>query len=395
MKIYIDISVLTLATFITGIQRVAREIILRLLEKGNLEIVLLHYNAKEDAYHIIDNQRFVRYYSGHGGVKNRMITPRRLAIGDMGQGDVFFDLDAVWMCRVRRSYLLPLLKKQGVRIVVHIYDIISITHPQYCLERGVYQFMDYLGAHLQYADEIIVNAQATVDELRLLAERLDIPLPPCHVVPLGADFRQRRQISEEQIPEGVRQAAGGAPYILMVGTIEPRKNHKLLLQAYDMGLKQAGYHIILAGYMGWHMEEFQQELQAHPDYNNGIYHFNGLEDSAIDYLYQHARFLAFCSYTEGFGLPLLESIQRGTPVIAADIPVSREVAGGYCDWFRQDDAADLCRVVLEYEDEERYRQRKESLREYRPTSWAQCCEHMEEVLCGKRNRLYDRNIAQF
>lgn len=383
MKIYIDISVLTLATFITGIQRVAREIILRLLEKGNLEIVLLHYNAKEDAYHIIDNQRFAQYYNGHGGVKNRMITPRRLAIGDMGQGDVFFDLDAVWMCRVRRSYLLPLLKKQGVRIVVHIYDIISITHPQYCLERGVYQFMDYLGAHLQYADEIIVNAQATVDELRLLAERLDIPLSPCHVVPLGADFRQRRQISEEQIPEGVRQAAGSAPYILMVGTIEPRKNHRLLLQAYEMGLKQAGYHIILAGYMGWHMEQFQQELQTHPDYNNGIYHFDGLEDSAIDYLYQHARFLAFCSYTEGFGLPLLESIQRGTPVIAADVPIFREVAGEYCDWFVQDDAADLCRIVLEYEDEQKYRQRKDRLREYRPNNWAQCCEHMEKVLCGK------------
>lgn len=392
MKIYIDISVLTLATFITGIQRVAREIILRLLEKGKLEIVLLHYNAKEDAYHIIDNQRFAQYYSGHGGGKNRMITSRRLAIRDMRQGDVFFDLDAVWMCRVRRSYLLPLLKKQGVSIVVHIYDIISITHPQYCLERGVYQFMDYLGAHLQYADEIIVNTRATADELRLLAERLDIHLPSCHVVPLGADFRQRRQISEEQIPEGVRQAACGAPYILMVGTIEPRKNHRLLLQAYNMGLKQAGYHIILAGYMGWHMEQFQQELQAHPDYNSGIYHFDGLEDSAIDYLYQHARFLAFCSYTEGFGLPLLESVQRGTPVIAADIPVSREVAGEYCDWFVQDDAADLCRIALEYEDEQKYRQRKDHLREYQPTSWAQCCERMEKVLRGKRNGLYDRSI---
>lgn len=380
MKIYIDISVLTLATFITGIQRVTREIILRLLENGGKEIVLLHYNAREDAYHIIDNRRFVQYYSGHKGVKNKMITRCRLAIQDMGRGDIFFDLDAVWMCRVRRSYLLPLLKKRGVRIIAHVYDIISITHPQYCLERGVYQFMDYIGAHLQYADEIIVNAQATAEELRLLAERLDVPAPPCHVVPLGADFRQHVQVSEEQIPEKVRQAASGAPYILMVGTIEPRKNHRLLLKAYDNGLGQAGYHIIMAGYMGWHMEEFEQELHAHPDYNQGIYHLDGLEDSSIDYLYQHARFLAFCSYTEGFGLPLLESIQRGTPVIAADIPVSREVAGEYCDWFVQDDAEDLCRIVLEYEDEQKYSQRKDRLKEYQPTSWAQCCEQMERVL---------------
>jgi len=382
MRIYMDISVLTLATFITGIQRVTREVILRLLEKGNPDIVLLHYNAREDAYHVIDNQRFVRYYREHKGVKNRMITKAKVAIQDMARGDVFFDLDAAWMGRVRRSYLLPLLKEQGVRVVAHIYDIISVTHPQYCLERGVYQFMDYLGAHLQYADRIIVNARATADELRALADRLGIPLPPCHVVPLGADFRRRQQVSEAEIPENVRRAVGGAPYILMVGTIEPRKNHRLLLQAYDRGLRQAGYRIILAGYMGWHMEGFEQDLHAHPDYNSGIFHFDGLEDSAIDYLYQHARFLAFCSYTEGFGLPLLESIQRGTPVIAADIPVSREVAGAYCDWFRQDDAADLCRVVMEYEDEERYRQRKESLKGYRPIGWAQCCELMEKVLEG-------------
>ncbi len=380
MKIYIDISVLTLATFITGIQRVTREIILHLLESGKQDIVLLHYNAREDAYHIIDNQRFIRYYRQHRGVKNRMITKRKQAVQDMGRGDVFFELDAVWMCRVRRSFLLPLLKRQGVRIVVHIYDIISVTHPQYCLERGVYQFMDYLGAHLQYADQMIVNAQATADELQRLAERLEIPLPPYHVVPLGADFRQRQQVSEAEIPENVRQAAGSSPYILMVGTIEPRKNHRLLLQAYDMGLRQAGYHIILAGYMGWHMEEFERALHAHPDYNRGIFHFDGLGDDAIDYLYQHARFLAFCSYAEGFGLPLLESVQRGTPVIAADIPVSREVAGEYCDWFRQDDAADLCRVVMEYEDEERYRRRKEGLKGYRPAGWAQCCERMRRIL---------------
>lgn len=385
MKIYIDISVLTLATFITGIQRVTREVILRLLENGNLEIVLLHYNARQDAYHIVDNQRFIQYYRERRGVKNRMITGRRLAIREMGRGDVFFDLDAVWMCRVRRSYLLPLLKRQGVRIVVHIYDIISVTHPQYCLERGVYQFMDYLGAHLQYADQMIVNARATAEELRQLADRLGIGLPPYQVVPLGADFRQRQQVSETQIPEPVRQAAGSAPYILMVGTIEPRKNHRLLLQAYDRGLKQAGYHIILAGYMGWHMESLERELRTHPDYNSGIFHFDGLEDDAIDYLYQNARFLAFCSYAEGFGLPLLESVQRGTPVIAADIPVSREVAEEYCDWFGQDDAADLCRVVLEYEDEGRYRRRKESLREYRPVSWAQCCEKIEEIL-GREKR---------
>lgn len=384
MKIYMDITVLTLATFITGIQRVTREITLRMLEHRPEEIVLLHYNAKEDQYHIIDNERFTAYYRLHKGIKNKMITRRKISITDMQPGDVFFDLDAVWMCRMKRSYLLPLLKKQGVRIVAHVYDIISVTHPQYCLERGVYHFMDYIAAHLQYADDLIVNAGATRDELKQLADQLGTQLPPCHVVPLGADFRQRDPAVVEEVPEQVRRAAEAAPYILMVGTIEPRKNHKLLLEAYEKGLKQAGYHIILAGYMGWNMEEFARQLYEHPDYGRGIWHFDGLEDAAIDYLYQHARFLAFCSYTEGFGLPLLESVQRGTPVIAADIPVSREVAGEYCSWFKQDDAADLCRAVMEYEDEQKYQEKKNSLKAYRPVSWEQCCEQLENVLVRPR-----------
>ena len=281
MKIYIDVSVLTLATFVTGIQRVTREITIRLIEKEQENVVLLHYNARDNVYHRIDNAAFCQYYRHGTGVKNKMITRERIELSDMTEGDVFFDLDAAWMCRVKRSWLLPLLKKQGVRIVAHIYDIISITHPQYCLERGVYNFMDFIGAHLQYADDIIVNAQATVDELQKLTQRLGISLPPCHVIPLGADFAKQEIITEDQVPKNVVEAVQDRPYILMVGTIEPRKNHKLLLEAYDKGLKEMGYNIIMAGYMGWNMEEFEQKLESHPDYGKRIFHFTGLDDKAI------------------------------------------------------------------------------------------------------------------
>ena len=159
MQIYIDVSVLTLATFVTGIQRVTREIAVRLIQIGGENIILLHYNAKENTYYRIDNKKFCDYYTKKKGIKSRMITSRRVPLGDIGEDAVFFDLDAAWMGRVKRSYLLPILKGQGARIVAHVYDIISITHPQYCLERGVYNFMDFIGAHLQYADDIIVNAE--------------------------------------------------------------------------------------------------------------------------------------------------------------------------------------------------------------------------------------------
>jgi len=379
--IYIDVSVLTLATFVTGIQRVTREISARLIGKEKNGIVLLHYNAKENVYHRIDNTLFCEYYLHGKGLKSRMITGQRVMLEEICEGTVFFDLDAAWMCRIKRSYLLPILKRQGAKIVAHIYDIISITHPQYCLQRGVYNFMDFVGAHLQYADEIIVNARATVDELRKLAERLRLNLPPCHVIPLGADFGKKERVSDEQVSEHLADVVNGRPYILMIGTIEPRKNHKLLLEAYDKGLKAMGYNIIMAGYMGWNMESFAEQLKENPDYNKRIFHFDGLGDREIDYLYQHARFLAFCSYTEGFGLPLIEAIMRGTPVIAADIPVSREVAGDYCVWFEQDNAEALCDRVKRYTDnEEEYLEWKKRLNKYEAVGWEKVCEEVREYL---------------
>lgn len=381
MKLYIDVSVLTLATFVTGIQRVTQEFATRLIARNGEHVVLLHYNAKENCYHKIDNTKFCEYYLRGHGVKNKMITATKVPLEEMKAGDVFFDLDAAWMCRMKRSYLLPILKKQGVKIIAHIYDIISITHPQYCLERGVYNFMDYIGAHLQYADSMIVNAQATVAELEKLSVKVGIPLPPCQVVPLGANFGRNRAADTSQVPEEIVSAAEAAPYILMVGTIEPRKNHKLLLEAYEKGLKEQGYNIIMVGYMGWNMEDFQETLQAHPDYNTRIFHMEGVGDGALSYLYAHAKFVAFCSYTEGYGLPLIEAIHRGVPVLASDIPVSREVAGDYCIWFEQDNALELCEKVREYTaDAGKYEALKKTFSGYKTVSWEESFEMLEAAL---------------
>lgn len=381
MKIYIDVSVLTLATFVTGIQRVTREIAVRLIEDKDNDIFLLHYNAKENCYYRIDNRLFCQYYREGKGIKNKMITKEKVDYAEIGEGCIFFDLDAAWMSRVKRSWLLPILKEQGAKIIAHIYDIISVTHPQYCLERGVYNFMDYIGAHLQYADKIIVNAQATVDELQKLTERIQIKLPPCFVIPLGADFKNNEIVEQCQVTKQLVDIVNSGPYILMVGTIEPRKNHKLLLEAYDKGLKQMGYHIIMAGYMGWNMEDFSDSLYHHADFGKGIFHFEGLDDTSIAFLYQNAKFLAFCSYTEGFGLPIIESIMRGTPVLSADVPVLNEVGKDYCIWFEQDNVEAFVQVIRKYlRDSLEYERLVRRLTTYRCHDWKQTFEKVLDAL---------------
>lgn len=343
MSLYMDISVLTLATFITGIQRVTREYTTRMVRNAE-DVKLLHYNAAEDCYHLIDNDRFIDYYVNHKGKKEKMITKETVSLEKIGTDDIFFDIDAAWMSKNKRSYILPILKKQGVTIISHIYDIISITHPQYCLERGVYNFADYITAHLLYDDKILVNAQATKSSIEKLCECISVKCPPIEVIPLGADFTGIKKADEEKIPEKVRNAAS-KPFVLMVGTVEPRKNHKMLLDAYDIGLKNKGFSIVFAGYMGWNMEAFSERLQNHPDYQNGVYHFEGLDDNAISYLYEKAECLAFLSYTEGYGLPIVEALARNVKVVAADVDVYKEVGKDKCIWVEQDNCEALTEAV--------------------------------------------------
>ncbi|MBR6381148.1 MAG: glycosyltransferase family 4 protein [Lachnospiraceae bacterium] len=370
-RLYIDVSVLTLATFITGIQRVTREVCLRIADDPEICEVFLQYNALKDCYHEIDSALFVRYYREGSGVKEKMVTKRRVDISEIGPEAVFFDIDAVWLDRMKRSFLLPQLKAGGAKICCFLYDLIPIYYPQTCIERTVYNFLDYLGAHMQFADLFLTTAQETKRELSELSERVGARQIPCEVVPLGSDIR----------PAGASSGDGGAsfseregltdrPFLLMVGTVEPRKNHKLLLDAYDLALRERGYRIVFAGYMGWNMEEFEARLHAHPDFGTGIRHYEGLGDADIRDLYEHARFLIFSSYSEGYGLPVVEAIQKGLPVMAADIPVIREVGGDACEYFPQDDPGALCEALARYEGEEdAYRARRDSLKGLHFPSW--------------------------
>lgn len=384
MKIYIDVSVLIMVSFVTGIQRVTREIILRLMKRSECQVVLMYYQETDDTYYRINNQKFYEYYACHIGNKGAMVTRSKILLSEIAGDAIFFEIDAGWMSKVKRSYLLPILKKQGAHIIIFVHDIIPIRYPQYCQSHVVYRFMDYMGAHLQYADHMIMAAVATKHELQKLAIELGLVLPSCDIVPLGADFAVHGEKDVQGGKTAVLEKAVSCPYLLMVGTIEPRKNHKLLLQAYEQGLREMGYHIILAGSMGWNMEEFGEKVGAHPDYNTRIFILQGLSDKEIAYLYMHARFLVFCSYMEGYGLPLIEAIQWGTPVIAADMEVSREVAGNYADYFTQDDPEQLIQLVSYYDTHsEEYLQWKHRLKEATFIDWDRSAEMMWESIDRK------------
>lgn len=406
MKLYIDVSNLTKVDFITGIQRVVREIVIRMLDNKELELYLIVYSYQNDGFQLIDNQKFYDYFVSSYKENNNcedekkqndgFLTARFIYYNEIPTGAIFFDIDSVWNSRLKRSYLFPILKQKGVKIVTLIYDIIPITHPQFCYENTTMNFMLYLGANLQYADLIITSANATCEAVNKITDQLGIKRKSMVAIPLGSDFAKKGSsfVQEKGIDPNIRKLAKET-YILMVGTIEPRKNHSLVLDALEDGLSELGIKVVFAGRIGWNMEEFERRIRNHKWLNQKLFFIRKPDDATIDYLYKNAFLVAFPTFNEGFGLPVIEAFERGTPVIASDIEVLHEVAGEYADYFDPYDKEDFIRCVKELFDQpEQYQKRKERLKEFVPISWDFTAKEITDAILeiGRRKERIPENI---
>src|SRR5581483_8051415 len=125
--------------------------------------------------------------------------------------------------------------------------------------------------------------------------------------------------------------AGGAPYFVCVGTIEPRKNHLLLLNVWRRLAERLGAaapRLVLVGQRGWENEQVIDMIERSPAVRGLVEERNDLSDAAM------AKLLAGAlapSFGEGYGLPLVEALALGVPALASDIPAFREVAGGVAE----------------------------------------------------------------
>lgn len=377
MRICIDITEMYKVDFVSGIQRVVIEITTRWIAGGK-DILLLVYNAKEHVFQKVNNEKYLAFYRDKLGDKD-YVEDARIEIKDFGKEDIFFDMDSVWMNPFKRSFLLPELKKNGCKIAAHIYDIIPVTDAQYCHEFTTLSFLEYIGAQLQNADLIISNAQATLDAIHQLIQGTEVTFVRGAVVKLGSDIPKGSRV--RTVRDKVREMAAKEKYVLMVGTIEPRKNHKYILKAFEEVLFEKGIRLVLAGRIGWNMEAFIAYVKQHEQLNKKLFFANDLTDAEITFLYENCMAVAFASFNEGFGLPIIEAFAKGAPVLAADIPVLREVGGEYCRYFSLEDTASFVALVQNYLDHpEEYARDKEKIKAYQSSTWDESADKMLDAL---------------
>ena len=229
-----------------------------------------------------------------------------------------------------------------VRPVYMIHDLIPITHPEYCRAGESDRHVERVRNMLASAVGIIGNSQATLDSLSSFADSVAMATPAMIAAPLGTDLR--RDGSDLSPPQG-------PPTFVMLGTIEARKNHLLLLQIWARLVRAQGANaprLLVIGQRGWECEQVFDLLDRSEVLRGAVVETGRCSDAELDEHLRGARALLFPTLVEGYGLPLVEALALGTPVIASDLPVFHEIGQEVPDFIDPLDGPAWQAAILDY-----------------------------------------------
>jgi glycosyltransferase involved in cell wall biosynthesis len=248
-----------------------------------------------------------------------------------------------------------------VKAVYLVHDLIPITHPQFCREGEAEKHASRMENALVSGAGIIANSQATLDDLAAFASTRDIGLPDSIVAWIaGSEPTQSEPFVVDR------------PYFVIVGTIEGRKNHMLLLEVWKQLIEEMGDAapiLVIVGQRGWKAEAAEALLES-PELRAHVRELGTCSDAELGGWLKGARALLMPSFAEGFGLPVIEALQGGTPVIAGHLPVYREVVGDIPLYLDQGDGEEWKSAISSFISDcpERERQNR-AIEGFRAPDW--------------------------
>ena len=259
---------------------------------------------------------------------------------------------------------VTMLRQQRVKPIFMVHDLIPLTHPQYCRAGEHERHLTRLHNAVRVASGIVCNSQATLDGLRGLCDQQSWALPPAAVALLAPEPVSAAQLTRPIV----------APYFVYVSTIEPRKNHLMILEVWQKLATQLGDkapHLVIIGQRGWDYGEVVDLLEDSV-LKRLVTEIPACTDPEMVNYLQHARAMLFPSLTEGFGMPVVEALAQGLPVIASDLPVFREFAGAIPDYIDVSDEARWAATITNYAAADSALRADQLTRmdSYAPPSWA-------------------------
>lgn len=339
-RIFFDVTVLRgwlQNNYITGIGRVCLNLYFELCQMADVVAV-----STENV-----NGKFVFYPVDMNTCE---IGEESLAIRS---GDIYFMPEfQIRGIQIPEDYPHPsYLRAMGVKTYAIIYDILPLLMPQYFEEKTNQAFLRYVQDILQGYDGVLTDSKAVSDEL--IQYYVDHELQTDHMVKIGW-FHNGVDVSPESVDKNSVDPCTAEFFLgqtfLMVGTIEPRKGHQLVFEAFEeLWRNGCRARLCFIGRVGWNMQDFIEKIKAHEENGHRFLFLEGVSDQTLHFAYEHSAALIQASAGEGFGLPLIEAGQYGLPIICSDIPVFHEVAGENAIYFCHTSVKELRKVVCSFE----------------------------------------------
>ncbi|OLP59208.1 hypothetical protein BJF93_04730 [Xaviernesmea oryzae] len=208
---------------------------------------------------------------------------------------------------------------------VYVHDLIPIEYPEYQRPETAPAFTRYLGALADAPLDFISNSNDTDRRLQAFAAKRGWPVRAFHVNIPRLEFTKVEHVRPR--PAVAAFLEDRRPFFTILGTIEPRKNHLLLLNIWrEMAMQGDAPRLLVLGKRGWENENIVDMLERCDYLKDHVVEFDGLTDGEVQTLLTASAALLFPSFCEGLGIPLLEAAALGVPAVVADLEVFREIA---------------------------------------------------------------------
>lgn len=264
---------------------------------------------------------------------------------DLRTGDVLLLPDAIWGSRIPLD-IFNRLRSDGITLASVAYDLLPLRRPEYFEPELVRQFAAWYERASSDMDFWLAISRHTGRDLTAYLAARGRGEVPVRVLPLGTDLDASSGPQGPIRPHVRSWFDRPGPHVLCVGTIEPRKNHELVLDAFELHWSRGGTATLLvAGRRGWLCERISARLDRHSERSRRLHVAHDLTDAELRFAYGHATAAVSASHDEGYGLPVVEGERYGAAVLASDIPSHREVAGKETRFFRPDDPAGLAGLI--------------------------------------------------
>jgi glycosyltransferase involved in cell wall biosynthesis len=350
--IFIDVTdLLTWKGRHTGIQRVTRDIVTAFLALQPAR--LLHFAGKSIGYVEVSVELF-RGALNESGAKQRpwpllwwVRSPRLVNLTpDFRPGDCVLLTGGGWTQLQPLRALGRLRARRGITIHRFIHDVMPITEPQFFHPDEIAQFTRYTADALSIADSALTSSAWNADQLVALFERGLLPGRPLAVVGLGDDSL----VGLNPMPPAIDVAPGG--FVLVVGSLDVRKNLRVVYQAYQIALSQghAPPTLVLVGSHGRMWQEAVHLIGRDVRLGDQVIVATDVSDRELAWLYRNCAYTIYPSLCEGWGLPIGESLAFGKVCLSSDRAAMREVGGPFAHRFDPNNPLALRNLIVRLAD---------------------------------------------